>query len=135
MRLAARNLNCHAVITYRIRTETEFQYHFFHEVSPNGEARFAFCLHPYVNVKELCRKRVAPLLLSNAISIETHRDNYISAGLRRYTAQNSLLWITCEQKTPIQRGFSGSRATGAQSSPAEGESMVLTGREDLSFTG
>src|SRR3990167_7836398 len=96
---------------------------------------FAFCLHPYVNVKELRRKRVVPLLLSNAISIETHRDNYISAGLRRYTAQNSLLWITCEQKTPIQRGFSGSRATGAQSSPAEGESMVLTGREDLSFTG
>src|SRR3989338_1408713 len=66
---------------------------------------FAFCLHPYVNVKELRRKRVVPLLLSNAISIETHRDNYISAGLRRYTAQNSLLWITCEQKTPIQGPF------------------------------
>src|SRR3989338_177903 len=66
---------------------------------------FAFCLHPYVNVKELRRKRVVPLLLSNAISIETHRDNYISAGLRRYTAQNSLLWITCEEKTPTGGPF------------------------------
>ncbi len=61
------------------------------------------------NVRELSRGRVLPLLLLNAISTETHRHNYIPAGLRRYIAQNSVLWITrgqrSSQRASMELGF------------------------------